>query len=58
MSVHFVRHMAMRLLHSGEGGATAVEYGLLVALVAAVIVVSVGTLGQAVIAMFSSVPGF
>lgn len=38
-----------------EKGATAVEYGLLVALIAAVIVVLVGTLGQQVKAGFQTV---
>lgn len=38
-----------------ERGATAVEYGLIVALIAAVIVVTVGFLGQAVLAAFQTV---
>jgi pilus assembly protein Flp/PilA len=38
-----------------ERGATAVEYGLLVALIAAVIVVVVGTLGQKILAAFNLV---
>lgn len=38
-----------------ERGATAVEYGLIVALIAAVIVITVGFLGQAVLAAFQSV---
>ena len=41
-----------------ERGATAVEYGLLAALIAAVIVVAVTTFGQAVLALFTSVPPF
>jgi pilus assembly protein Flp/PilA len=41
-----------------ERGATAVEYGLMVALVAAVIVIAVIALGQTVLQLFSSVPGF
>jgi pilus assembly protein Flp/PilA len=40
---------------SGEAGATAVEYGLLVALIAAVIVGIVGTLGGQLIPGFQSV---
>ena len=40
-----------------EGGATAVEYGLLVALIAAVIVLVVKTLGSKVSNAFESVNG-
>ncbi len=40
-----------------EEGATAVEYGLLVALIAAVIVTIVATLGQDVLAGFTTVEG-
>lgn len=39
----------------GEDGATAVEYGLLVALIAAVIVVIVATLGTQINAAFTTV---
>ena len=38
-----------------EDGATAVEYGLMVALIAAVIVTIVGTLGNQVLAAFTKV---
>lgn len=38
-----------------EEGATAVEYGLMVALIAAIIVVIVGTLGQQVNNAFTTV---
>ena len=38
-----------------EEGATAVEYGLIVALIAAVIVAIVATLGQQVLAGFTTV---
>jgi pilus assembly protein Flp/PilA len=38
-----------------DEGATAVEYGLLVALIAAVIVVTVGLLGQSVLRAFQAV---
>lgn len=38
-----------------DKGATAVEYGLLVALIAAVIVVMVGLVGQDVLAGFTTV---
>ena len=41
-----------------ERGATAVEYGLMVALIAAVIVVATFTLGEKVLALFASVPSF
>jgi len=43
------------LFHSRERGATAVEYGLLVALIAAVIVVVVATLGTQISTAFQSV---
>jgi len=38
-----------------DKGATAVEYGLLVALIAAVIVVTVGLVGQDVLAGFTTI---
>ena len=41
-----------------ERGATAVEYGVLVALIAAVIVTSVGILGQGTIELFRPVTDF
>ncbi len=40
---------------SNEQGATAVEYGLIVALIAAVIVVTVGLVGQDVLGGFQDV---
>lgn len=40
-----------------EEGATAVEYGLIVALIAAVIVTIVATLGQQILAAFTTVSG-
>ena len=40
-----------------DRGATAVEYGLLVALIAAVIVVMVKTVGQDVLTAFTTVEG-
>jgi pilus assembly protein Flp/PilA len=40
-----------------DRGATAVEYGLIVALIAAVIVTIVGTLGQQILAAFTTVSG-
>jgi hypothetical protein len=39
-----------------DGGATAVEYALMAALVAGVIGVAVNALGQQVLALFQSVP--
>jgi pilus assembly protein Flp/PilA len=56
--------MARRLLlllmagSATDRGATAVEYSLLVALVAAVIVAVVATLGQQVLQLFAATPGF
>ena len=41
-----------------ERGATAVEYALLAAMIAGVIVVAVMTFGTRVVALFSSVPPF
>ena len=40
---------------NSERGATAVEYGLMVALIAAVIVVAVGLLGTRLTALFTEV---
>ncbi len=40
-----------------ESGASAVEYGLLVALIACVIIVAVGTVGQNLSTMFTNVAG-
>ena len=40
-----------------ESGATAVEYGIMLALVAAVIIGAVRALGQSTIALFNSVIG-
>jgi pilus assembly protein Flp/PilA len=49
----FIAGMKDRL--SSEKGATAVEYGLLVALIAAVIVVMVGLVGQQVLDAFTTI---
>ena len=43
-----------RQLHRGERGATAVEYGLMVFLIALVIIVAVTTLGTNLSSLFSS----
>lgn len=45
----------IRTILSREDGASAVEYGLLVALIAAVIVVGVGAVGTALNAKFNSI---
>lgn len=44
-------------LKHGERGATAVEYGIMVALIAAVIITVVATLGTQVAAAFTKVSG-
>jgi pilus assembly protein Flp/PilA len=44
-------------LHRDDRGATAVEYGLLVALIAAVIVGIVATLGTQISAAFATISG-
>ncbi|GAA4806348.1 Flp family type IVb pilin [Nocardioides caeni] len=44
-----------RLAKSDERGATAVEYGLLVALIAGVIILVVGFLGQDILGAFDGV---
>ncbi|MHA7269859.1 Flp family type IVb pilin [Arthrobacter sp. HLT1-20] len=46
-----------RLKGDNEKGATAVEYGIMVALIAAVIVVVVGFVGQDVLRAFQTVDG-
>jgi pilus assembly protein Flp/PilA len=59
MSAHIVRVLAFivgaRNRLTSEKGATAVEYGLLVALIAAVIIVIVTTLGTQVNTAFTTV---
>ena len=40
-----------------EDGATAVEYGIMVALIAAIIIGTVATLGQQILAAFNTVSG-
>ncbi|MFC2159367.1 Flp family type IVb pilin [Actinomycetota bacterium] len=52
----FFRGLAMwRRAKGDERGATAVEYGLIVALIAAVIVAIVGFLGDEILAAFTEV---
>ena len=48
----------LRRLGSRERGATAVEYGLLVGFIAAVIFATVAGLGTRVVELFDSVPPF
>jgi pilus assembly protein Flp/PilA len=43
--------------HESDEGATAVEYGLMVALIAAVIVVAVTSLGTTLLGIFNNVVG-
>lgn len=40
-----------------EKGATMVEYGIMVALIAVIVMVAVGPLGQAIAALFNQVTG-
>ncbi|WP_084622871.1 MULTISPECIES: Flp family type IVb pilin [Nocardioides] len=47
--------MTMTRKHD-EDGATAVEYGLMVAMIAAAIIVSVGLFGEEVLALFQEIP--
>lgn len=49
-------NQVMRFMQEEEG-ATAIEYGLLAALIAAVIVGTVGTLGQQIDAAFTTISG-
>ena len=56
MLKHFVAlNNRLAKLRSDDRGVTAVEYGLLVALIAVVIIVVVATLGKNLSDMFSSV---
>ncbi len=54
LTLHHLRHGATSRVEDEEG-ATAVEYGLLVALIAAVIVVTVGLLGTAINDAFNTI---
>ncbi len=51
----WVARAVTAVLHRDDRGATAVEYGLIVALIAAVIILVVGVLGQQVSDAFSTV---
>jgi pilus assembly protein Flp/PilA len=52
MTLMFIQDAKAKIAERGERGATAVEYGMLVALIAAVIVVAVGVLGGKINAAF------
>jgi pilus assembly protein Flp/PilA len=60
--VRYIAKVATSLLlcvrSTAERGATAVEYALMVALIAAIIVAVVAALGEQVLGLFSSVPFF
>ena len=51
-------HLTMGRDSAVERGATAVEYALLLALIAAVMVGAAAKFGEAVLALFTSVPSF
>lgn len=53
--VVFLQNYLTQPLHRDDRGATAVEYGLLVALIAAVIVATVATLGTKIETAFTTV---
>jgi pilus assembly protein Flp/PilA len=54
MELYFKLQNRLAEMHN-EDGATAAEYGLFVALIAAVIVVAVKTLGTTILAAFTAV---
>jgi len=51
----YIQHALFQTLQRDDRGATAVEYGLMVALIAAVIVAAVTLLGTNVTSIFNSV---
>lgn len=57
MYVEFIRHNIDRLraMHASDEGATAVEYGLIVSLIAAAIVAVVTTLGGKIVTAFGKI---
>lgn len=55
IKLHFMLEDLQQRLHREERGATAVEYGLLVALIAAIIVGTVATLGTTINEAFQTV---
>ncbi len=56
MTQECIRILAMQQV--GERGATAIEYGLFVALIATVIIVGVTALGQSTLGLFQPVTNF
>jgi len=54
MSYTFMRSFLRRLPRGEDLGTTAVEYGLIIVLIAAVIFAAVFTLGQLVLGMFAA----
>jgi pilus assembly protein Flp/PilA len=57
MAIMFVGDLKTKATQRDERGATAVEYGLMVALIAAVIIAGVTLLGQNLQDLFDSVAG-
>ncbi|MCW2812300.1 MAG: hypothetical protein JWP61_2758 [Friedmanniella sp.] len=55
--LHMVQPRLSRLAEKKERGATAVEYGLLVGLIAVVIIVAVRLLGNNLLALFNNIAG-
>jgi pilus assembly protein Flp/PilA len=53
----FSQDLLIRLLRRDERGATAVEYGLIVALIAAAIAVALLTMGQDLTKLFRTIGG-
>jgi pilus assembly protein Flp/PilA len=47
----------LRDLRKSDEGATMVEYGIMVALIAVIVMVAVGPLGQAISTMFQNITG-
>lgn len=57
MTLMFINDIKTKHAERDERGATAVEYGMLVALIAAVIVVAVALLGTKIDAAFDTING-
>ena len=47
----------LQTMRQSDKGATMVEYGLMVALIAVIVVLAVGPLGQAISTMFQNITG-
>jgi pilus assembly protein Flp/PilA len=54
--VSFMRHLFRRIIDD-QSGVTAIEYGLIAALIAVVIITAVTTVGTALSGTFSSIAG-